>query len=276
FPFGVEITDQSPADGPLRFTGHERDADILAAPSGALDYMHARYYSAFAGRFSSLDPVLDVKRSTREPQSWNRYSYVINNPINRIDPDGRMDGNGMGEPAEWTCPGCTRAEQLDQSNQIAKGTAIVAAVELAIMAGPSGWRALGAAGMNWIRGNPGAVQNITNAVEALASPAGPSASPGLPQIAKQLATAERIGAALKADPTHRAASMGLDAVAQAGQSFSLKGGDGVTRTLVQAPGGMNGKAGIFEYIINKAGQVTHQRFIEGGVITGVPNQKPRV
>jgi len=104
--------------------------------------------------------------------------------------------------------------------------------------------------------------------------AGLSTGPGLPEIAKQLATAERIGSALKADPTHRAASLGLDDVAKAGQSFSLTGGDGVTRTLIQAPGGMNGKAGIFEYIINKEGQVTHQRFIEGGVINGVPNQKP--
>jgi filamentous hemagglutinin len=39
---------------------------------------------------------------------------------------------------------------------------------------------------------------------------------------------------------------------------------------------MNGKAGIFEYMINKAGQVIHQRFIENGVITGRPNQKPPV
>jgi filamentous hemagglutinin len=81
---------------------------------------------------------------------------------------------------------------------------------------------------------------------------------------------------LKADASHRAASFGLDAVAKAGQSFSLKGGDGVTRTLIQAPGRVNGKAGVFKYIIDKAGQVTHQRFIERGVITGLPNQKPPV
>lgn len=49
--------------------------------------------SITTGRFLSVDPVLDIKRSMREPQSWNRYSYVVNNPIRRIDPDGRVDGN---------------------------------------------------------------------------------------------------------------------------------------------------------------------------------------
>jgi hypothetical protein len=132
--------------------------------------------SGLAG-FLSVDPVLDLKRTLPEPQRWNRYTYVVNNPINRIDPDGRMDGNGMGEPLEWICSGCTRAEQLAQSNRIAKGTAIGAAVSLAIMAGPSGWRALGAAAMNWVRGNPGAVQQATQAIGGLApGPSSPFAS----------------------------------------------------------------------------------------------------
>jgi hypothetical protein len=44
------------------------------------------------GRFLSVDPVLDLKRVLGTPQRWNRYSYVVNSPINRIDPDGRDDG----------------------------------------------------------------------------------------------------------------------------------------------------------------------------------------
>jgi hypothetical protein len=43
------------------------------------------------GRFLSVDPYLDVKKALHNPQAWNRYSYVMNNPINRLDPDGRAD-----------------------------------------------------------------------------------------------------------------------------------------------------------------------------------------
>lgn len=37
------------------------------------------------GRFLSVDPILG---NLLQPQSWNRYAYVLNNPINRIDPSG--------------------------------------------------------------------------------------------------------------------------------------------------------------------------------------------
>jgi len=69
------------------FSGHEREylgtsADALAG----LDYMHARYYlSGGLGRFQSVDPILGRPGLS---QSWNRYSYVQNNPIRTIDPRG--------------------------------------------------------------------------------------------------------------------------------------------------------------------------------------------
>jgi hypothetical protein len=42
------------------------------------------------GRFLSVDPVLDREKALKEPQRWNRYSYVINNPLRFRDPDGRQ------------------------------------------------------------------------------------------------------------------------------------------------------------------------------------------
>lgn len=49
------------------------------------DFMHARYYSPNLGRFMSVDPV---GGSIGSSQSWNRYSYVLNNPLAFNDPDG--------------------------------------------------------------------------------------------------------------------------------------------------------------------------------------------
>ena len=81
-PFGEEM----PVEGGTntrKFTGHERDAET------GLDYMLARYYSAQLGRFLAVDPSRR-SASRLNPQSWNRYSYSLNNPINFLDPDGQV------------------------------------------------------------------------------------------------------------------------------------------------------------------------------------------
>ncbi len=88
YPFGTEITDGSPTDGPLKFTGHERSLDVLGETSATLDYMHARFYSANLGRFTSVDPYIDEDLSLGDPQRWNRYSYVMGRPLIYTDPDG--------------------------------------------------------------------------------------------------------------------------------------------------------------------------------------------
>jgi RHS repeat-associated protein len=54
-------------------------------PTETTDPMHARYYSPNLGRFVSVDPVGGTVGSS---QSWNRYSYVRNNPVIMIDPNG--------------------------------------------------------------------------------------------------------------------------------------------------------------------------------------------
>jgi RHS repeat-associated protein len=64
-----------------KFTSRERDDET------GLDFFEARYYSSIQGRFTSPDiPFAD--QTEDEPQSWNLYAYVTNNPLKFIDPFG--------------------------------------------------------------------------------------------------------------------------------------------------------------------------------------------
>jgi RHS repeat-associated protein len=67
-----------------KFTGKERDAE------SGLDYFGARYYASTLGRFTSVDPVKITPGRLRDPQQLNQYSYVRNNPLRFIDPDGEI------------------------------------------------------------------------------------------------------------------------------------------------------------------------------------------
>jgi RHS repeat-associated protein len=64
-----------------KFTGEERDAE------SGLDDFDARYMGSSLGRFMRPDPD-NAGAIKGSPQSWNAYSYVVNNPLNAIDPDG--------------------------------------------------------------------------------------------------------------------------------------------------------------------------------------------
>jgi RHS repeat-associated protein len=106
-PFGEEIESGSFGRGAeygesvgkprvsQRFTSKERDAET------GLDFFEARYMSAAQGRFTSPDePLLD--QTSADPQSWNLYSYVRNNPLIFTDPTGNdcvytnSGGKGVG------------------------------------------------------------------------------------------------------------------------------------------------------------------------------------
>ena len=84
--------------GPLQFTGKERDAET------GLDYFGARYMSAAQGRFTSPDaPFAD--QHTIDPQSWNLYAYVRNNPLKNTDPNGRDCFQGVVSCANYVLGG---------------------------------------------------------------------------------------------------------------------------------------------------------------------------
>lgn len=79
-----------------RCTAKERDSET------GLDYFLARYYASTMGRFLSPDPSMESVL-LRNPQTWNRYTYVLNNPLGLIDPDGELwvaSGNSS-NPYSW-------------------------------------------------------------------------------------------------------------------------------------------------------------------------------
>jgi RHS repeat-associated protein len=78
YPFG-ESWYSSGTTTKWKFTSYERD------PESANDYAMARYDINRLGRFNSPDPV---PGSIADPQSFNRYSYVRNNPLTLVDPTG--------------------------------------------------------------------------------------------------------------------------------------------------------------------------------------------
>jgi RHS repeat-associated protein len=61
------------------YTGHEQLDD------SGLIHMNGRIFDPELGRFLSPDPVVQIPEYS---QNFNRYSYVLNNPLNATDPSG--------------------------------------------------------------------------------------------------------------------------------------------------------------------------------------------
>jgi RHS repeat-associated protein len=95
--------DGRPATGPLNpqvgrreFTGHE------SIPEVGLINMNGRVYDPDLGRFLSPDPTVQFVANL---QSYNRYSYVLNNPLSFTDPTGFLRIHQDPEWKRWAMVG---------------------------------------------------------------------------------------------------------------------------------------------------------------------------
>jgi RHS repeat-associated protein len=84
-PFGTALNPESNATN-RRFTSYDRSATT------GLDYAVNRHYDPRQGRFTQVDPLGMAAASLADPQTLNMYSYVGNDPVNRVDPDGQFWG----------------------------------------------------------------------------------------------------------------------------------------------------------------------------------------
>jgi RHS repeat-associated protein len=97
----------SPTSGELTsMNGVTREGYTFQTVLGSmgLNHMNGRVQDAITGRFLSPDPNIGNQANT---QSFNRYSYVGNNPLSLTDPSGFRACNG----AKRDAPGCAMGEQ---------------------------------------------------------------------------------------------------------------------------------------------------------------------
>jgi len=198
-PYGQEMSHterlQSTACPPnYKFTGYERDTET------GLDYAFARYYSSRLGRFLSADPL---GGGVSNPQSMNRYAYVVNRPTVGTDPTGLVCDDDCIQNHEdaWaqrfisgTGGGCT-VDGLDAPCSLAHGLLQMgAAVEchgycslffVPTLAANGHWYILGATaeGVSWynlLNGEP--IENTPEVglpeVDSEQAPGGPGRSGG--------------------------------------------------------------------------------------------------
>jgi RHS repeat-associated protein len=84
----------------VQYAGMEKDV-----PTG-LDHTPFRKYDSGWGRWTSPDPY-GSSMSTSDPQSFNRYAYTQNNPVNAVDPWGLVEeevpvcADGQPCPIDW-------------------------------------------------------------------------------------------------------------------------------------------------------------------------------
>lgn len=97
---------------PTGFTGHEMDDE-----TGMIN-MAARLYDPLLGRFLSADTIIPQPKNL---QGFNRYSYVVNNPLRYVDPTGHHlsssdhhddEGEGMGPEESLGYDGHEHSEDL--------------------------------------------------------------------------------------------------------------------------------------------------------------------
>ena len=79
-PFGLSYAQSGSTD--VSFTSQNQDT-----VPGLYDFP-AREYEPGQGRWISPDPSGLSSVNPRNPKSWNRYSYALNNPLSMVDPNG--------------------------------------------------------------------------------------------------------------------------------------------------------------------------------------------
>ncbi len=88
----------------MQFTEFGRQNTIQGPDDSGLNDFLFRRYSSTQSRWISPDPAGIAAVDPTNPQTWNRYAYVANNPLSATDPLGLYEGNC--DPNDPDCYSC--------------------------------------------------------------------------------------------------------------------------------------------------------------------------
>jgi len=106
YPYGEERNSPQLPNDQVKFATYTRDS------ATGNDYADQRYYSSALGRFMTPDPYRALASATNNPavpQSWNRFTYVLSDPINLRDHMG-LCGEPPDEEGSLSADDCDPGE----------------------------------------------------------------------------------------------------------------------------------------------------------------------
>lgn len=249
---------------PIRYRGYYYDAET------GFYYLNSRYYDAETGRFISPDVL---------SEDGNLYSYCQNDPINRSDESGylskfwkRIIKIAVGVVATVAAVAITVATggaALPVVAGVVASTVIGGVVNGAVQAANGGdfsegfldgaadglmWGgifALGGSLINAAKVTGSAVKASANAVNRCGNIGGQSSK----SIVNDIIGKPRVGSALKTDAHHAFPDIIDNYAGYATKSFINN-----NAVKYELTGSLNGKIGVFEWMLNDSGEVFHRFF----------------
>jgi RHS repeat-associated protein len=126
--FGNEFTVSGSTPNEMMYRGEQYDSDL------GLYYLRARYYNPLTGRFLSRDPNEPKLRKPGgtpvDPKKLHKYLYAGGDPVNRIDPSGRVFeyAEELGESEEAV--NALRATQIQVDKELFDACVALRAAEI--------------------------------------------------------------------------------------------------------------------------------------------------
>lgn len=110
-PYGENYGGTTGTGGAVDLTFTGQNQDTVTTFGGLYDFLY-REYNPVQGRWISPDPAGRGAANPADPQSWNRYAYVGNSPLGRVDAQGLDWGDWGGGWGDGGWGGDVWSEQL--------------------------------------------------------------------------------------------------------------------------------------------------------------------